>query len=144
MGKRFARVLERVRHRYQDFSPTPAAEHLAGKSYDLLIQDEWVPVYPNEKMWRESGFAAENSQGGFALALLRQPKMALLYRGLSQLNPKAISELVSAVGLRTLNDKYADLLYHYGPALAVLGMHAVVPGGVKAEPIWAQMAGAPP
>ncbi|MGB6477223.1 MAG: hypothetical protein WBF04_24480 [Candidatus Sulfotelmatobacter sp.] len=116
----------------------------AGKSYDLVIQDEWVPVYPNEKMWRESSFAAENSQGGFALALLRQPNMALLYRGLSQLNPKAISQLVSAVGLKTLNDKYADLLYHYGPALAVLGMHAAVPGGVKAEPIWAQLAGAPP
>lgn len=116
----------------------------AGKSYDLVIHDEWVPVYPNEKMWRESLFAAENSPGGFALALLQQPKMALLYRGLSQLNPKAISELVSAVGLKTLNDKYADLLYHYGPAFAVLGMHAVVPGGVKAEAIWAQLAGAPP
>jgi predicted Zn-dependent protease len=116
----------------------------AGKSFDLVIRDEWVPVYPNEKMWRESLYSNENLPGGFAVALLKQPKMALLYRGLSALNHKAITELLNAVPLRTLNDKYADLLYLYGPALALQGTHAAVPGGLKAEAIWTQFAGAGP
>jgi tetratricopeptide (TPR) repeat protein len=116
----------------------------AGKPFDLVIRDEWVPVYPNEKMWRESLYSNENLPGGFAVALLKQPKMALLYRGLSALNHKAITELLNAVPLRTLNDKYADLLYLYGPALALQGTHAAVPGGLKAEAIWTQFAGANP
>jgi tetratricopeptide (TPR) repeat protein len=116
----------------------------AGKSYDLEIRDEWVPVYPNEKMWRESLYPAEKAPGGFAGALSRVPKMSLLYRGLSGMNRKCISELLSAVNLRTLNDKYARLLYLYGPALALQGTHATVPGGTQAEALWAKLVGVSP
>jgi|HubBroStandDraft_6_1064221.scaffolds.fasta_scaffold00051_17 Flp pilus assembly protein TadD len=115
-----------------------------GKPYDLEIRDEWVPVYPNEKMWRDVLYPTESMPGGFAVALLRVPRMALLYRGLSAINRKCISELLSAVNLKTLNDKYADLLYLYGPALALQGTHAAVPGGAQAEAIWAQLVGAAP
>jgi len=116
----------------------------AGKHYDLVIHDEWVPVYPDEKIWRESLYSNENSPGGFAVAMIRQQKMARLYRGLSALSHRAVSELLNAVNLRTLNDKYADLLYLYGAALALQGTHAAVPGGIKAEAIWTQLAGATP
>ena len=48
------------------------------------------------------------------------------------------------VSLKTLYDKYSRSLYLYGPALAMNGKHAAVPGGAKAEPIWAQLAGVSP
>ena len=116
----------------------------AGKSYEVEITDEWAPVYPNEKLWREAFYSNGNETGGIATAMLRLPKMARLYVGISYLDRKAASELLSALNLTTLAQRYADLVYNYAAALAVQGGHAVVPGGRKAESIWANLAGASP
>lgn len=116
----------------------------AGKPYSLEITDEWVPVYPNEKIWREAFYSNESEPGGIATAMLRLPKMARLYVGLSYLGRKAAAELLSAMNLNTLAQRHADLVYNYAAAFAVQGGHAVVPGGRKAEAIWANLAGASP
>jgi len=116
----------------------------AGKPYDLEIRDEWAPVYPNETMWRDAFYAKEKDPGGLASALARLPKMAELYVGMSSLDRKVIAELLGSLPLKTLYEKYSRLLYLYGPALGMNGEHAAVPGGVKAEPIWTQLAGASP
>jgi len=116
----------------------------ASKPYALEITDEWVPVYPNEKLWREAFFPNENEAGGIATALLRLPKMARLYVGISYLDRKAASELLSVMNLTALAQRYADLIYHYGAALAIQAGHVVVPGGRDAEAIWASLAGASP
>ncbi|HEV2195986.1 MAG TPA: hypothetical protein VGR55_10420 [Candidatus Acidoferrum sp.] len=115
-----------------------------GKPYALEITDELAPVYPSERLWREAFYANESEPGGIATAMLRQPKMARLYVGISYLDRKATSELLSAVNVTTLAQRYADLVYNYAAALAVQGGHAVVPGGRNAEAIWASLTGASP
>ncbi|PYU20455.1 MAG: hypothetical protein DMG30_21135 [Acidobacteria bacterium] len=116
----------------------------AGKPYSLEIPYESVPVYPNEKVWRDAFYANGKDPGGFATALLHMPMMARLYVGLSLLDRKSVSELLSAVNIKTLCDNYADLLFLYAPALALQGAHAAVPGGPNAESIWAHLLGASP
>lgn len=116
-----------------------------GKTYAVEIVDERVPVYPGEKVWREAFYAKESEPGGIATALLRVPRMARLYVGLSYLDRAGVSALLSAVSLASLKEEhYADLLYDYAAALAVQNGHAVVPGGSRAEAIWANLAGAHP
>lgn len=78
------------------------------------------------------------------MAMLRQPKIARLYAGISYLDRKAASELLSALDVNTLAQRYADLIYNYAAALAVEGGRAVVPGGHHAEAIWASLAGTSP
>ena len=116
----------------------------AGKPYTLEITNEWVPVYPSEKVWRDAFYPNESDPAGIATAMLRLPKVARLYVGFSYLDRKVASELLSAVNLTTLEQRYADLVYAYSPALAIEGGHAVVPGGPNAEATWASLAGASP
>jgi hypothetical protein len=116
----------------------------ASKPYIVEITDDWAPVYPSERLWREAFYPKESEPGGIAMAMLRQPKVARLYVGMSYLDRKAASELLSAVNVTTLAQRYADLLYNYAAALAVQGGHALVPGGRNAEGIWAGLAGASP
>jgi len=116
----------------------------AGKPYALEITDEWAPVYPSERLWREAFYSNGSEPGGIAMAMLRQPKMARLYVGISYLDRKTASELLSAVNVNTLAQRYADLVYNYAAALAIQGGHAVVPGGRHAEAIWTSLAGASP
>ena len=116
----------------------------AGKPYTLEITNEWVPVYPSEKVWRDAFYPKESDPRAIATAMVRFPKMARLYVGFSYLDRKVTSELLSAVNLTTLEQRYADLIYAYSAALAVESGHAVVPGGPGAEAIWASLAGASP
>jgi tetratricopeptide (TPR) repeat protein len=116
----------------------------AGKPYPLEIRDEPAAVYPSEKVWRENFYPSGSGAGGFATALLHMPKMARLYVGLSSLDRRTVAALLSAVNIKTLEEHDADLIYSYAPAFALQGSHAAVPGGVKAEPIWAALAGADP
>src|SRR5439155_13296712 len=108
----------------------------AGKPYTLEITNEWVPVYPSEKVWRDAFYPKESDPRAIATAMVRSPKMARLYVGFSYLDRKVTSELLSAVNLTTLEQRYADLIYAYSAALAVESGHAVVPGGPGAEAIW--------
>jgi predicted Zn-dependent protease len=115
----------------------------AGKPYPLEIRDEPAAVYPSEKVWREN-FYPSGGAGGFATALLHMPKMARLYVGLSSLDRRTVGALLSAVNIKTLEENDANLVYSYAAAFALQGSHAAVPGGLKAEPIWATLAGADP
>ena len=116
----------------------------AGKPYTLEITNQWVPVYPSEKVWRDTFYPNESEPGSIATAMLRLPRMARLYVGFSYLDRNVVSELLRAVNLTTLEQRYADLLYSYSAALAIEGGHAVVPGGPNAEALWASLAGASP
>jgi len=116
----------------------------AGKPYVLEINDEWAPVYPGERVWREAFYVHENEPGGIATALLRNPKMARLYIGFSYLDRSAANALLSAVNMTVLEQRYANLIFVYAPALAIQGGHVVVPGGAKAEAVWTSLVGASP
>ena len=115
----------------------------AGKTYTLEIPYEWAAVYPNEKVWQEL-YAGSEGPGGFAMALMKMPKMARLYVGINSLDKQAVATLLSGLSLRVLLDKYADEVYLFAAAFALQGGHAVVPGGAKAEPIWISLVGESP
>jgi tetratricopeptide (TPR) repeat protein len=116
----------------------------AGKNYTLEIPDERAAVYPNEKVWREVFAGKEEGAGGFAAALLQNPKMARLYVGMNSLDKQTVAALLSAESLRTLAERYSDEVFLFAAAFAVQGGHAVVPGGVKAEPVWTSLLGESP
>jgi tetratricopeptide (TPR) repeat protein len=115
-----------------------------GKPYELEFRDEWAPVYPSEKFWRETFYPNQKDPGGLATALVSVPKLAEFYVGVNSLDPKVLEALLRFLPLRYLYDKYSHLLYLYAPALAMQGGHAAVPGGVRAEPVWAELVGASP
>src|SRR5579872_25034 len=116
----------------------------AGKPYPLEIRDEPAAVYPSERVWRENFYPSASGAGGFATAVLHLPKMARLYVGLSSLDRRTVGALLSAVNIKTLEEHDADLIHSYAVAFALQGSHAAVPGGLKAESIWATLAGADP
>ena len=116
----------------------------AGKPFTFEIVSERAPLYPSEKLWRDAFYPKGNETGGFATAVLRLPKMAHLYLALNSLDRKSIAELLSSVPLQTLYEHHTDLLDHFAAAFALEGMHAAVPGGPSAEPVWAELVGAQP
>jgi tetratricopeptide (TPR) repeat protein len=91
----------------------------AGKPYTFEIPFERAPLYPDEKLWRETFYARETGSGGFATAVLRMPKLAHLYLALYALDRKSVSALLSAVPLQTLYERYTDLLDNFAPAFAL-------------------------
>ncbi|HYK90407.1 MAG TPA: hypothetical protein VE398_16650 [Acidobacteriota bacterium] len=111
-------------------------------SFDIV--DEWVPILLKEDVWRNQFYAGENFRGGFAEAVTRDPRLAKLYVGLVGMDDEAFSAVVTEIGLKTLADKFVDLLLPYSSAFAVSGGHALVPGGVGAEPLWERLVGAKP
>lgn len=112
----------------------------AGKSFELEIPYERAVIYPSEKLWRDA--FPDKGSGGFAGVLLRDPKLARVYLGVSYLDRDTVQQLLAAVDLRTLHDRYAELLAAFAPAFAVQGGHAVCPGGAPAEPHWEKLVGA--
>ena len=95
-----------------------------GKPYELEIRDEWAPVYPSEKFWRETFYPEEKDTGGLATALVRVPRLAEFYVGISALDGKVIAALLTNLPLHLVYEKYAHLLFLYAPALAMQGDHA--------------------
>lgn len=116
----------------------------SGKPFSFEIIDERAPLYPNEKMWRETFYPTATGSGGFATAVLRSPKLGQLYLALSSLDRRSAAALISAVPLQRLDQRRAALLEDFGTAFAVEGSHAVVPGGRAAEPIWTSLVGVRP
>jgi hypothetical protein len=116
----------------------------SGKPYRLEIHDEPASVYPSERLWRDGLNLKNPEPGGFAEELLRVPHMARTYVALNSMDRAAAEELLKAFPLRELCDHESDLLLSFAPALALEGNHAAVPGGAKAEPLWASLVGASP
>lgn len=116
----------------------------AGKPYRLELRDEPAAVFPGEKMWRDALNLKSYGPGGFAEELVRVPRMASLYVGLNSMDRAAAEELLKTAPMKELCDHDADLLSSFGPALALEGTHAAVPGGVKAEAIWTSLVGVSP
>lgn len=110
----------------------------AGKDYNLEVDIAWAPVLFGQAAWMRE-FAPKGAPGGgFSELLVREQSVARLYAGLASAEPRAAELLAKRVGLRTLaSEKYADLLFAYGPAFALNGLgEVIVPGGPAARPVW--------
>lgn len=114
----------------------------AGKDYNLEVDIGWAHVLLGQATWMRE-FAPKGAPGGgFSELLVREPGVARLYAGLASAEPRAAELLAKRVGLRTLaTEKYADLLFAYGPAFALNGKgEVIVPGGPAARPVWKSLA----
>jgi VWFA-related protein len=81
---------------------------------------------------------------GPAEAFMKDWRFASVYSGLGAMDGDAAAAVVSAIGLANLIVKYSNSMADYGEAIALADQHVAVPGGVKAQPIWAKLAGANP
>ncbi|HUE22564.1 MAG TPA: hypothetical protein VMQ86_12850 [Bryobacteraceae bacterium] len=116
----------------------------ARQDVSFEIRDEWAPVMFGAETWKKAFYAKDEPPGGFAGALARDVRLARLYVGLSSMDKDAAATLLAGTELKTLAEKYADLLDLYSAALALHQTHAAVPGGLPAEAIWEKMAAASP
>lgn len=114
-----------------------------GKPYDIRLQDDLVPIFPNEDVWNQL-LPAIRSAGGFLEAIPETPRLAHLYIALNTMDRQAANDLISSETIRGLYDRYAEMLYRFAPAFALHAGHAVVPGGAPAESLWAAEVGASP
>ena len=114
----------------------------AGKPYTLEIRDEPVEIYPSAEVWK-SAFP-ERAEEGFAQMLLRHSHVARLYASISEIDTHTLEVLFGDAGPARFTTRYADELARFGPAFAVSGDRAVVPGGPRAANVWKELAGTSP
>ena len=110
----------------------------AGKDYDLEVDTGSASVLFGESTWFREFAPKGPPPGGFAELLVREPSVAKIYAGLSAAEPYAAEQIAKRIGLRNLSgEKYADLLFAFGPALATNNKgESVVPGGDAARSVW--------
>lgn len=115
-----------------------------GQPFRFVVTDEVAEVVLGEKAWSEF-LARHRNPLGFAGMLAKDPRAARLYAGLASTGPGVAEMLAQRLGLRRLAGEYADLLFLYGPALALEGAgRCPVPGGESAEAVWHELAGVSP
>ena len=114
-----------------------------GKTYKLQIPVDQVQVFPPEEQWHKA-FYEKQQWPGLADAFASEPRMAGLYIALNSMDRSAAEVLIHAVSLRTLAEKYGQLLARCSSALALSGKSAELPGGEAATTVWRQLVGTDP
>jgi len=115
-----------ARRPFQFDIPIETARLVGGTAWSILLKG--VPEF----------------SGGPAEVFIRDARYARVYAGLGAMEPGAAGRVVSSVGLANLIVKYAPLVAEFGSALAISEGHVLVPGGAKAERLWANLVGASP
>ena len=87
---------------------------------------------------------ATEVRGGPAEVFIRDWRFARVYSGLGAMDADSAAALVSAIGLANLLLKYSAFAADYAGAIEISGSRVAVPGGARAEPVWARLAGANP
>jgi Ca-activated chloride channel family protein len=82
--------------------------------------------------------------GGPIEIFSRDWRFPRVYSGLAAMDNETAGAVVSAIGLNNLIVKYSRLMADFGDSITLAGPHVIVPGGAKAEPAWAKLAGAKP
>jgi len=111
---------------YQFEIPTGSARLIGGAAWSVLLK------------------GAVEFPGGPLEIFISDLRFARAYSGLGVMEPDAAAAVVSSEGLGNLIVKHSNLLADYGAAFAVASQRVIVPGGAKAEAVWAKLAGANP
>ena len=106
--------------------PRESARLVGGPAWGLVLKD--VP----------------EMAGGPVEAFIKDWRFARVYSGLGAMDGDTAAAVVSAIGLANLIVKYSNSMADYGEAISLADKHVAVPGGAKAEPAWAKLAGANP
>ena len=115
-----------ARRTFQFEIPVETARLVGGTAWSALLKG--VPEF----------------SGGPAEVFIHDIRYASVYSGLGAMDSDAAGAVVASIGLANLIIKYSSLLAEFGSALAVSENHVAVPGGAKAEPVWAGVVGASP
>ncbi len=98
-----------------------------------------VPVLYGPDYW----LSPKEKGSDFIEAFLSDPSICRFYLGMSKLDPETADSLkrdIPAMRLRT----FAHVLDFFGAQFEIRNGHAVVPGGPRSAPGWADLAGASP
>ncbi len=114
------------------------------RDYILRLPQEIVPLALGAEIWRAELYPGKTQRGGFAEAVVRDPRIGAVYIGISQMHPDAARAVVESVGLKRLVAQFPEVLVMHGSALAVANGMASVPGGVPALGLWTKLVGARP
>ncbi len=111
----------------------------AGQSYTIVVPSGEAQLI-QARLWTK--LAGTLPPGGFAELFALRPAFAKAYAGLAVMNLDAANAVISAVGLRSLVEKHADVVRLFGESFAVSNGRVAVPGGAEALPVWEDLAGA--
>ncbi len=99
-----------------------------------------VPVIYGADYW----LSAKDRQGGeFIDSFLGDPSLCRLYLAMAKLDPATADVLRKETNIQKLR-AYAHVLDFYGGMFQLSNGSAAVPGGARAERVWAELAGAAP
>ena len=108
---------------------------IPSESAQFTASDRWSELFKN---------VPALPAGGIAGVLATDGQLAKTCAGLGGMGPPAAAAVISAVGLRDLATRYADVLARDGAAFALAANGVATPGGAEAEPVWRKLAGVSP
>jgi len=100
-----------------------------------------IPVNYTVDYWLSGG--KQREKGDFIDTFMSDPSLCRLYLGLSKLDRETAEELRKAVPITRLK-AFAHVLDFFGGMFLIRDGKVAVPGGAKAEPVWAELVGVPP
>jgi len=98
-------------------------------------------VFFGPEYW--TGGAKEKDPGDFIETFISDPSLCRLYLGFSKLDPETAEELRKGIPYTRVK-AYSHILDFFGGMFQIRGGKAIVPGGPKAAPLWAELTGASP
>lgn len=99
-----------------------------------------VPVLYTTDYWIS---AKDRTQGDFIDSFLNDPSLCRFYLGMAKLDPETADEFKKTLAPARLR-ALASILDFFGGNFEIRQGKAVIPGGAKAAPVWAELAGAQP
>jgi hypothetical protein len=112
------------------------------RPFEYDFRPSQVPVLYGPDFWlaaKEKG----SPEASFVDFFVSDPALCRLYLGLSKLDTETAGTLKQAVPVQRLK-AFAHVLDFFGGMFQIRDGKAVIPGGAKAAPGWAKLAGAPP
>jgi Ca-activated chloride channel homolog len=112
----------------------------AGKSYTFEVLSESVRLIGGDG-WSNIIRSDVALPGGLAEAFARDLRLAKVYTGLNRMGTDTATEVVKAVGLRTLALQHANLLWNRAEAFRMRNGAVALAGGPATAAIWTKLAG---
>ncbi|MBI2690189.1 MAG: hypothetical protein HYX27_28110 [Acidobacteria bacterium] len=111
----------------------------ANRPFEYDYKPTSVPILYNAEYWLG---AKEKQQGEFIDQYLSDPQLCRLYLGMSKLDREVAAKMKASIAVMRLK-AFSHVLDFFGGMYTMRDGKAVVPGGAKAESVWAELAGAP-
>jgi hypothetical protein len=112
----------------------------ANRPFEFEYKPTTVPVLYTPDYWLGT---KEKQQGEFIDQFLGDPQLCRLYLGMSKVDREVAAKLKASIQVMRLK-AFSHVLDFFGGMYTIRDGKAVVPGGAKAEPVWAELAGVSP